>query len=95
MKSVKIADLKAKLSAHLQLVRNGEEVLVCDRDEPVARIIPIQTAEFSEQEMRLIARGALTPPRRRRKADEPLPEPPGDVSDDITQEIWRLERDGR
>lgn len=95
MKRVKIADLKAKLSAHLQLVRNGEEVLVCDRDEPVARIIPIHTAELSEPERRLISRGALTPPRRRRKADEPLPEPPGDVPDDVMQEIWRQERDGR
>lgn len=95
MKRVKIADLKAKLSAHLQLVRDGEEVLVCDRDEPVARITPILVAEFSEQEKRLIARGVLTPPRRRRKAAKPLPEPPGDVTDEIMQDIWRQERDGR
>jgi len=36
MKTVNIRDLKAQLSAHIQLVRNGEEVLVCDRSQPVA-----------------------------------------------------------
>jgi len=40
MRTVNLADLKAKLSAHIQLVRDGEGVLVCDRNKPVARIIP-------------------------------------------------------
>ncbi len=34
MRIVNIGELKAKLSAHLQLVKNGEEVLVCDRNKP-------------------------------------------------------------
>ena len=72
MRSVKIGDLKAKLSAHIQMVRDGEEVVVCDRNEPVARIVPIRAAEFSDQERRLIARGILTPPLRRRKASESM-----------------------
>jgi len=40
MKTVNISNLKAQLSAHSQLVREGEEVLVCDRNKPVARIVP-------------------------------------------------------
>jgi antitoxin (DNA-binding transcriptional repressor) of toxin-antitoxin stability system len=40
MKSVNVGELNARLSAHIQMVRNGEEVLVCDRNKPVARIVP-------------------------------------------------------
>jgi prevent-host-death family protein len=40
MKTVNISDLKVRLSAHIQFVKDGEEVLVCDRNRPVARIVP-------------------------------------------------------
>jgi len=40
MKSVRIADLKARLSEHLRRVRRGETVTVFDRDTPVARLVP-------------------------------------------------------
>jgi prevent-host-death family protein len=45
MKSVKIAELKDKLSEHLRSVEAGEEVIVTDRNRPIARIIPVQPAE--------------------------------------------------
>jgi len=37
MRTVNLSELKARLCAHIQLVRDGEEVLVCDRNKPVAR----------------------------------------------------------
>ena len=40
MKTVGIAELKAKLSEHLRRVRRGELVTVMDRDTPVAVINP-------------------------------------------------------
>ena len=40
MMMIKIADLKNNLSRHLAAVRRGGEVIVLDRDTPVARIIP-------------------------------------------------------
>jgi prevent-host-death family protein len=40
MKQARIAELKAKLSEYLRAVRGGDEVLVLDRDTPVARIVP-------------------------------------------------------
>ena len=40
MKSVGIADLKARLSEHLKFVRKGRTLTVLDRNTPVARIIP-------------------------------------------------------
>ena len=42
MKTVMIADLKNRLSAYLREVRGGEEILVADRDTPVARLVPIR-----------------------------------------------------
>lgn len=39
-KTVKIAVLKAKLSAYLRAARRGHAVTVCDRDTPVARLVP-------------------------------------------------------
>jgi prevent-host-death family protein len=68
MRTVNIAELKAHLSAHIQLVRDGEEVLVCDRNKPVARIIPCRLDEHSEQEQRLVANGLLKLPLSRRPA---------------------------
>lgn len=52
MKSVKIAELKDKLSEHLRAVEAGEEVIVTDRNRPIARIIPAgpQTPELSIEE---------------------------------------------
>jgi prevent-host-death family protein len=44
MKHVKIAELKDRLSEHLRAVERGAEVVVTDRDRPIARIIPIAQA---------------------------------------------------
>jgi prevent-host-death family protein len=40
MSKVRIADLKAHLSAHLKKVRAGHSLVILDRDVPIARIIP-------------------------------------------------------
>ena len=41
-KTVKVAELKANLSAYLRAAREGEQVTVCDRDTPVARLVPYE-----------------------------------------------------
>lgn len=41
MKRVKIADLRDHLSEHLRDVERGAEVIVTDRDRPIARIVPL------------------------------------------------------
>ncbi len=41
MKTVGTADLKAHLSEHLQAVRRRETIIVLDREEPIARIVPM------------------------------------------------------
>jgi prevent-host-death family protein len=95
MRTVNISDLKARLSAHIQIVRNGEEVLVCDRNRPVARIVPCHLADRSEQERRLVAHGVLTPPSKKRPASIAWPTPPGDVPDEVMEQVWREERESR
>ncbi|MCA1831669.1 MAG: type II toxin-antitoxin system prevent-host-death family antitoxin [Actinobacteria bacterium] len=47
MKRVKIAELKNHLSEHLRGVEAGEEIVVTDRDRPIARIIPFKTGQRS------------------------------------------------
>jgi prevent-host-death family protein len=39
-KTVRVAELKAGLSAYLREARAGGTVVVCDRDTPVARLVP-------------------------------------------------------
>jgi prevent-host-death family protein len=41
MKQAGVSELKARLSAYLADVRNGETVLVCDRRTPIARLVPV------------------------------------------------------
>ena len=47
MKKAGIADLKNNLSRYIDQVKGGESILVLDRDQPVAQIIPLQTATCS------------------------------------------------
>jgi len=95
MRKVNIGDLKARLSEHIQLVRDGEEVLVCDRNKPVARIVPCSANDQSDRERRLIARGVLAPPLKRRRLPASWPKPPGNIPDEMMKKIWREERKNR
>ena len=42
MKKARIAELKNNLSRYLEHVKGGGSVLVLDRDQPVAQIVPLQ-----------------------------------------------------
>ena len=95
MRTVNIGDLKAQLSAHVQLVKGGEEVLECDRNKPLARIVPCHLQNHSEQERRLVASGVLTPPLKKWPASVSWPEPLGNVADDVMEQVWQEEREGR
>ena len=68
MKSVRIAELKARLSEHLRKVRQGQVLTVMDRDTPIARLIPCG----SNAQALTIRRPARTSPPLHRV---PLPPP--------------------
>ena len=45
MKSAKVSELKARLSAYLAEVRSGGTVIVYDRATPIARLVPYQAQD--------------------------------------------------
>jgi prevent-host-death family protein len=51
MKSVNIAELKNRLSVYLNDVKAGEEILVRDRNQPVARIVPLARSRDEDEEL--------------------------------------------
>jgi prevent-host-death family protein len=66
MRTVNIGTLKNQLSAYLKHVRNGEEIIVRDRNTPVARILPFTLSDdhnFAREEEELIAAGVMSPPK--------------------------------
>lgn len=97
MRTAKISELKARLSAHIEYVKRGEEVLILDRNTPVARLVPAGLPEeYGERERRLIAKGVLSPPKSPRRKRAEWPEPPGPmISREIMDKIWNEEREGR
>jgi prevent-host-death family protein len=69
MASVQIADLKNNLSAYLRKVRTGEEVIICDRKSPIAKIVPLNADELDLETQELIAKGVLRPAKKPLDAD--------------------------
>jgi antitoxin (DNA-binding transcriptional repressor) of toxin-antitoxin stability system len=96
MRTAKISELKAKLSAHIEYVKRGEEVLILDRDTPVARLVPALASEDARLKD-LIARGIITPPIAPRAESDPWPEPAGPtkITRETMERVWHEERDGR
>ncbi len=60
MTTTGIADLKSRLSHYLRGVRRGGQVVVLDRDTPVARIVPY-AASGRELTIRKPRAGAVAP----------------------------------
>ena len=61
MKSVRIAELKSRLSDYLDAVRQGETISVLNRDTPVAQIVPVR--EQASLRIRKPTPGTPTPNR--------------------------------
>lgn len=63
MTTTSISELKARLSAYLDMVRHGDEVLITDRGRVIARLAPV-TGELMEDSRRdlLVRSGRLRPP---------------------------------
>lgn len=63
MQTVNIADLKNNLSAWLEQVRNGEELVVKDRNTPIARLLPLAEGfDLDAEEEALVAAGLMRLP---------------------------------
>ena len=91
MRAVNIAELKNNLSAYLKAVKQGEEIIVRDRNVPVARIVPLSSG-YEDELASLAARGLV------RLGQGPIGEefwqlPAPAVSDRIVAEALAADRD--
>ena len=65
-RTASVANLKARLSEYLRLVKAGREIVVTERGVPVARLLPLDDVERkSSRRLRLARDGALRPGRGR------------------------------
>ncbi len=64
MKAVNVAELKNRLSLYLTFARNGEEVVVRDRNLPIAKLVPFSAADASDDELLLVAAGKMRLPEK-------------------------------
>jgi prevent-host-death family protein len=76
MRSVNVAELKNRLSTYLTYAKSGEVVVIRDRNLPVAKLIPFVAEDASEEELALVAAGAMR-----------LPEKPLDID-----QLWKMPR---
>jgi len=65
MRSVNVAKLKNQLSKYISYAKNGEEVVIRDRNLPVAKLVPFSAENASEEELLLAAQGKLRLPKER------------------------------
>jgi prevent-host-death family protein len=63
VRSVNIAELKNQLSKYLTFVKAGEEIVIRDRNLPVAKLVPFSAEEASEEELLLVASGKMRLPQ--------------------------------
>jgi prevent-host-death family protein len=68
MNTVRIAELKNRLSEYLRMVRSGRSLTVLDRDTPIARILP-----YEDRSASLTVRSPV--PGTRKLKDVKLPPP--------------------
>jgi prevent-host-death family protein len=63
MRSVNVAELKNQLSKYLTFAKGGEEIVIRDRNLPVAKLVPFSAEEGSEEELLLVAAGKMRLPK--------------------------------
>ena len=97
MRTVGIADLKNNLSRYLSEVKRGGEILIKDRNRPVARIVPLGLADDEEAELlALAAEGKIKLPGKDSGLDQSFwKQVRPDVEMNAIQRVIREDRDER
>lgn len=96
MTTVSVSELKARLSAFLDIVREGDEVLVTDRGRPIARLTPVRNAEQEDGHREMLLRsGRLRGPSARRARDFLARPRPSDAAGRSLAAVLDERADGR
>ena len=75
MRSVNVAELKNRLSKYLTFAKAGEEVVIRERDLPVAKLVPFSADDADRHDLLLAAAGKLRLPSARLNIKEFLKMP--------------------
>ena len=93
MKMVGIADLKARLSEYLDLVKSGEELLITERGKPVATVNSVASRESELEE--LVRAGTVRPPVKPLADDFFELERPSDADGSVVDALLEERAEGR
>lgn len=93
MRSVNVAELKNRLSKYLTFAKSGEEIIIRDRNLPVAKLVPFTSDDASEEELLLVAAGKMRLPKSPVKVEKLLKIPTGRVARSEAIQALLNERD--
>ncbi|HEY6182882.1 MAG TPA: type II toxin-antitoxin system prevent-host-death family antitoxin [Terriglobales bacterium] len=93
MRSVNVAELKNRLSKYLGFAKEGEEIIIRDRNLPVAKLVPFSAQETNEEELLLVAAGKLRLPSTPVKLEDLLKIPTGSVKGAEATQALLLDRE--
>ena len=93
MRSVNVAELKNRLSKYLTFAKSGEEIIIRDRNLPVAKLVPFTSDDASEEELLLVAAGKMRLPKSPVKVGKLLKIPTGRVARSEAIQALLNERD--
>jgi prevent-host-death family protein len=65
MRSVTVAELKKQFSKYLKFAKQGEEVIIRDRNLPAAKLVPFLAEDTDDEELILVAAGKMRLPKTR------------------------------
>jgi prevent-host-death family protein len=77
---VNVAELKNQLSKYLTFAKGGEEVVIRDRNLPVAKLVPFSAENATDQEVMLVAAGKMRLPKAQLDVNALLKIPTGRVA---------------
>lgn len=95
MRTVNVAELKDQLSKYLRFAKGGEEVVIRDRNFPIAKLVPFAAEDATDDELKLVAAGKLRLPKAKVTLSQLLKIPTGTVSGNEAVEALLVERDER
>jgi prevent-host-death family protein len=93
MRSVNVAKLKNELSKYLSFAKDGEEIVIRDRNLPVAKLVPFSAESASDQELLLVAQGKLRLPEIRLELKQLLKIRTGTVENNRAVEALLADRE--
>jgi antitoxin (DNA-binding transcriptional repressor) of toxin-antitoxin stability system len=93
MRTVNVAKLKDQLSKYLTYAKSGEEVVIRDRNLPVAKLVPFSAETTDEQELALVAAGKMRLPIEELDIEALLKIPTGSVEGNKAVEALLADRE--